>query len=149
MRFLLAANLRFTRILIISFRVRRLGKGFFRHVSLFAVGGTNLYVAFLAADDFHQLPAFKFQSYVESIQRFVHPDAIFVRSALYRAGFRCMSWERANHGEKDENGYRDTSHSVPRASGAARFIYRSRGIAISGLFLAVRELGDCFHPAAR
>ena len=78
-----AGGLRLTRILIIFFRLWRLGKSFLWHVAFFAGGSANPHIPFCPADDFHRLAALQFQRYVKTVQRVVYPNAIFIRAALY------------------------------------------------------------------
>ena len=142
LRAFLPAGLRLTRILIIFFRLGRLGKGFLGHVAFFAGGSANLHVALLPANNFYRLAALQFQCYVKTVQRVIYPNAIFVRAALYRCRCCSPSRECTSQAHQDEHWSKKSPQSSSRT---ALFTSDSVGLPVSRLLFAVHQMSDCVH----
>ncbi len=82
-----------------------------QHVAFGAIGRFDFYVVLHALDNLHWVAAFEFRSDVEIDERFVHPDAIFIRRAfdIYGAAGFCR-WHRGCDRHEREEDSRRTSH---------------------------------------
>jgi len=75
-----------------------------QHIAFGAAGRLDLYVTFHALDNLHRVAAFELRGDVEIGQGFVHPHAIFVRSALDVDGAaRFCGGNRGDDEKREEN----------------------------------------------